>query len=105
MMKNEITYVKEISIIKHSGESGLMAIKANGIASLRQLIAPALVPRKYTEAPEDGIMELDFTLDEVHNEFIDVELEVEILFRITNVPDWVKGVKINATNNADIELI
>ena len=35
----------------------------------------------------------------------DVELEVDVVFRIKNLPDWVQGVKINAEENSDIELI
>jgi hypothetical protein len=104
-MKNEITYVKDIRILKEAAEPDLMAIKAKGIASVKRLIAPVLVPRIYESAPADGIFELDFTLDETHEDFLDVELEVEVVFRIKNLPDWVKGVKVNAAENSDIELL
>jgi hypothetical protein len=104
-MKNEITFVKEIRIVKDSATKDLMAIKARGIASINKLIAPVLVPKDYPEEPADGIFELDFTLDETHEEFINVELEVEVVFRVKNLPEWVKGVKINAAENSDIELL
>jgi len=104
-MDREIKYVKDIRIFKETDDPDLMAIKARGIASLKKLVAPILVPREYKEAPSDGIYELDFTLDESHDEYIDVELEVEIVFRIKNLPEWVKGIKINAAENSDIELI
>lgn len=105
LMKNEITFVKDIRIVKEESEPDLMAIKAKGIASIKKLIAPVLVARKYETEPEDGIFELDFTLDDSHQDFVDVELEVDVVFRIKNLPEWVKGVKINATENSDIELI
>ena len=104
-MKNEITYVKDIRIIKEAAEPDLMAIKARGIASIKRLVAPVLIPKDYPSEPADGIYELDFTLDESHQDFVDVELEVEVVFRIKNLPEWVKGVKINAAENSDIELL
>lgn len=104
-MKNEITYVKDIRIITEASEPDLMAIKARGIATLKSLVAPVLIPKEYNTAPADGIFELDFTLDETHHDLTDVELEVEVVFRIKNLPDWVKGVKVNAAENSDIELL
>jgi hypothetical protein len=104
-MKSEVTFVKEIRIIREPSEPGLMAIKAKGIATLKRLIAPALVPRNYEKEPEDGILELDFTLDESHTDLTDVELDVEVVFKIKNLPAWVKGVKVNAAENSDIELV
>jgi hypothetical protein len=104
-MKNEITYVKDIRIVKEAAEPELMAIKARGIATIKKLVAPVLVPKEYNVEPEDGIFELDFTLDETHQDFVDVELEVEVVFRIKNLPEWVKGVKVNAAENSDIELL
>jgi len=104
-MKNEITYVKDVRIMKETAEPDLMAIKARGIASLKKLIAPVLVPRNYEDIPEDGIYELDFALDETHEDYVNVELEVEVVFRVKNLPEWVKGVKINAAENSDIELL
>ncbi|HNQ83520.1 MAG TPA: hypothetical protein PLW31_13835 [Bacteroidales bacterium] len=104
-MKSEIKYVKEIRIIKEKDEEGLMAIRARGVASVRRIVAPKLVPKDYTEAPGDGIYELDFTLGCNHEEFMDIDLEVEVVFRIRSLPAWVKGVKINAAENSDIELV
>lgn len=104
-MKSEIKYVKEIRIVRESDDKGLMAIRARGIASVRRLVAPVLVPKDYADAPADGIYELDFTLSDTHDDFVDVDLEVEVVFRIKNLPAWVKGVRINAAENSDIELI
>lgn len=104
-MNDEIKYVKDIRILKESSEPDLMAIKAKGIASLKKLVAPVLIPKKYDSEPEDGIFELDFTLDNSHNDVVDVELDVEVVFHIKNIPDWVKGIRINASENSDIELL
>jgi hypothetical protein len=104
-MNDKIRYVRDIQIVKDDAEPDLMAIKARGIAEIKKLIAPVLVPRNYGEAPSDGIYELDFKLDESDREYANVELEVDVVFRIKNLPDWVKGVKINASENSDIELI
>jgi len=104
-MTDEIKYVKDIRILKESTEPDLMAIKAKGIASLKKLVAPVLIPKQYDTEPEDGIFELDFALADAHQDFVDVELDVEVVFRIKNIPDWVKGIRINAAENSDIELL
>jgi hypothetical protein len=35
----------------------------------------------------------------------EVDLEVDVVFRFNNLPSWVKAIKVNATDNSDIELI
>ena len=80
-------------------------IKAKGIAEIRKLISPVLVPGKNINLCEDGIYELDFKLDAEESAFIDLELEVEVELRIKNLPEGIKAVKIIASENSDIELI
>jgi len=104
-MKNRIKYVRRIQVIKDSAEPGLLAIKAEGIADLRMPLHPVLIPREYSSEPKDGIYELDFKLDETGQEITGVELEVEVIIRLKNLPAWVKGIKINADENSDIELV
>lgn len=104
-MMNKIRFVKDIRIVKEDAEPDLMAIRAKGVAEIKKLIAPVLVPREYEDIPEDGIYELDFVLGDTGVEYTNVELEVDVVFRVKAMPDWVKGVKINASENSDIELI
>ena len=104
-MNGKIRFVKDIRIIKEDTAPDLMAIRAKGVAELKKLIAPILLPREYKTIPEDGIYELDFELDNTGEESTNVELDVEVVFRVKSLPDWVKGVKINAAENSDIELI
>ncbi len=104
-MKDNIRYIKEIQIIREDTGPDLMAVKAKGIAQISRLIAPKLVPRDTDIEPEDGIYQLDFTMDESYNEDTLVELEVDVVFRIKSLPNWVKGIKINALENSDIELL
>jgi len=104
-MNYKVRYVKDIQIVKEDSTPDLMAIKAKGIAEIKRLIAPRLVPKEYDSEPEDGIYELDFKLAESDDQYADVELEIDVVFRIKSLPDWVKGVKINAEENSDIELI
>jgi hypothetical protein len=105
MINSTVRYVKDIRIFKDTGEPDLMAVKAKGVAELKKLIAPVLKPRKYDDIPEDGIYELDFVLEDSTEGYTNVELEVEVVFKFKSLPDWVKGVKINAAENSDIELI
>ncbi|MEZ5195435.1 MAG: hypothetical protein R2764_03260 [Bacteroidales bacterium] len=105
-MTRKIKLVKEIRIVKEEAESNLMAVKASGIAVLKQLFTPALVTsKKYEQPPEDGIFELDFVLGTTNAENIEVDMEVDVVFRFNNLPSWVKAIKVNATENSDIELI
>jgi len=104
-MNDKIRYVRDIQIVKDDAAPDLMAIKARGVAEIKKLIAPVLVPRNYEEAPPDGIYELDFKLDDSDQEYTNVELEVDVVFRIKNLPEWARGIKINASENSDIELI
>ncbi len=104
-MKDKIKYVKNIQIVKDDTEPKSLAIKARGIAEIKMLLAPVLIPREYDSAPEDGIYELDFILDTTDEKYTSVEIELDVVVRIKNLPDWVKGVKINASENSDIELI
>jgi hypothetical protein len=104
-MKSRIKYVSRIQVIRDNSEPGLLAIRVEGIADLNTILKPILVPKKYNTEPKDGIFELDFNLQEGDEGISDVELEVQVIIRLKNIPDWVKGVRINAERNSDIELI
>jgi hypothetical protein len=104
-MKGRIKYVREIQVIKDGSGPELLAIKARGVAEIKMVIAPVLIPRKYEKEPEDGIYELDFAFDESADEFTSVEFEVEVILPVDKLPDWVKGIRINASENSDIELL
>jgi hypothetical protein len=104
-MKSRIKYVKRIQLIKSTSEPDLLAIKATGIAEISMQDTPVLVPKIYEEIPPDGIYELEFKMQEGREDLTNVEIEVEVIVRIKNLPAWVKGVKINASDNSDIELV
>lgn len=104
-MNNKIRYVKEVRIAKDTAEKDLLAVKVKGVVNINRLISPVLVPKEYREEPADGLLELDCVVNEIHADFVDVELDVEVVFRIKDVPKWVKGFKINAAENSDIELL
>lgn len=101
----KVRYVKDIEILKPDYEPDLMAIKAKGVAELRKLVVPFLVPRSNSIAPEDGIYEMDFIVEDRNSGFTDVEMEVDIVFRLKNLPEWVRGVRIYGAENSDIELL
>ncbi|MCF8369405.1 MAG: hypothetical protein K9G76_10215 [Bacteroidales bacterium] len=102
----KVKYVKHIEVIKEGIESGIFAIKATGIANLNNLLSPVLVNSdKNKEPAKDGIYELDFVLGSTGNNEMNVELEVDVVFKFKQLPAWVKGIKVNAEKNSDIELI
>ena len=104
-MKNGIKYLKNIRIVKDVTGKDTLAIKAGGIAEFKMKINPVLVPRENGSGPEDGIYEMDFILDDSSENYTNVELEVEVFFHFSKIPGWVKGIRINAEENADIELL
>jgi len=100
-----VRYIKDIEVLKPDYEAGLMAIKAKGIAELKKLVMPVLVPRQHEIAPDDGIYEMDFIMETNGTGLTNVEMEVDIVFRLKSLPGWVKGVRIYASENSDIELL
>lgn len=104
-MKSRVKYIKRIQIIRDSSEPGLLAIRAEGVADLQMALNAVLVPRHYDTVPEDGIYEMDFKMDDSAVEYTDVEMQVQVIIRMKNIPSWVTGIRINADENADIELI
>ena len=61
--------------------------------------------KNYEKPPDDGIVELDFVLGNTTGETVSVEMEVNVVFKLNEMPGWVKGIKINAMENSDIELL
>ncbi|MCD4734630.1 MAG: hypothetical protein K8R53_01180 [Bacteroidales bacterium] len=104
-MKDTIRFVKDIRILKEDKEPDLITIRARGIAELKKLIAPVLIAREYDTIPKDGLYELNFVLDNTGEEITKVDLAVDVVFRINSLPKWVKGIKIYASENSDIELL
>ena len=106
MYMEKVKYIKGIHIIKDKEHPEVIAIKATGIASLKQMIAPVLVSTQGVDRPtEDGIFELDFVLGSTGEKTLNVEMEVDVVFRLKEIPSWIKGIKVNAAENSDIELI
>ena len=102
----KVKYIKSIQVIRDKEEPQMMAIKASGIAELKHLISPVLVSASDPQKPSsDGIYEMDFVLGDTGSTPMEVEMEVDVVFRFRNLPKWVKGIKVNARDNSDIELI
>jgi hypothetical protein len=102
----KIRYIKDFRVVREQTDTGLMTVMASGIAQLKNLISPLLINSKEYQKPSaDGIYELDFVLGNTGEKPVDVEFEVDVVFKFKKLPDWVKGIKINAAENSDIELI
>lgn len=102
----KIKLIKNLEVIRETTEADILAVRATGIAALKHLISPVLVNTKeYKEPTDDGIFELDFVLGSSGDDLIDVEMEVDVVFKFKTLPAWVKGIRVNAEENSDIELI
>jgi len=104
-MNKKIKYINRIRVVRNIAENDLLFVKACGTTEIMLQAVPVLVPKKYDSVPEDGIYELDFKLDENQNDITGVILEVEVVLRLSELPEWVKGIRVNANENSDIELI
>ncbi len=102
----KVRYLKNIRVIREKTNPDMLAIKASGVAQLKNLLSPILVVAEKSKASSsDGVYELDFILGQTGTDHVDVEMEVDVVFRMKNIPDWVKAIKVNALENSDIELI
>ena len=102
----KVKYIKDIRIVKEENEPRMMAVKATGVAELKHILSPILVSSTDPDIPsKDGIYEMDFVLGDSGDQLTEVEMEVDVVFRFKNIPDWVKAIKVNARDNSDIELV
>ncbi len=102
----KIRYLKDVRVIREETNPEMLAIKATGVAQLKHLLSPELVASEHNnDAANDGVYELDFVLGQTGIDPVDVEIEVDVVFRMKNIPNWVKAIKVNALENSDIELI
>gem|GEM_PF-1701846 len=104
-MNKKIKFINRIRVVRNVAENDLLFVKACGSTEIMLQAVPVLVPKKYDSAPEDGIYELDFKLDDNQHDITSVVMEVEVVLRLSELPEWVKGIRINANENSDIELI
>jgi len=105
-MNGIIKFVKNVEIIRQVTNPDLFTIKATGVAELQRMLAPVLVSSSnYTTAPRDGVYELDFVMGATPDETTEVEMEVDVVFKFKKIPKWVKAIKVNATENSDIEIL
>lgn len=102
----KVRYLKDVRVIREETNPEMLAIKATGVAQLKHLLSPILVAAEQNDVSTgDGVYELDFVLGQAGIDPVEVELEVDVVFRMKNIPDWVKAIKVNALENSDIELI
>lgn len=104
-MRGSIKYVNRICVIRNGEETDLLSVKAKGTTEITLHAVPALIPKHYDAIPEDGLYELDFRLDESNDDITSVTMEVEVMVKLKDLPAWVKGIKVNAEDNSDVELL
>lgn len=104
-MKRLIKYIRNVSVIRNVEAPDLLALQAEGVTEIVLQAVPVLMPHKYDKIPEDGIFEVDFNLEDSAVSQTDVSFEIKVILPLKNLPDWVKGIRINAAENSDIELI
>ena len=88
-------------------ESRLLLIEARGVSAHAQAGVPKLAPVHGSESKlNGGILELDFINQPVNNEMKEnVRFEIKTVVDIGVLQDALKGVKVNAAENADISLL
>jgi hypothetical protein len=104
-MSASIKYIRKIELTKQDGEQELLSLKAKGLAEISNIYRAVLVPKDTTYIPGDGILELDFMMLPESGGPRNVEMEVNIVYKLKDLPAWVRGIRVNASENSDIELI
>lgn len=101
-----VKYIKDLKVIKSTDAEGVVLIKARGITEMKKMISASFTSISESKIPtKDGILELDFVLGSLENEVVAVELEFDVAVKLKAIPDWVKGIKVNALENSDIEIL
>lgn len=87
-------------------ENHLLLIEAKGISEHEQPGLPKLVPTYELGEKTDGILELDFINQPVeYAKKESVTFEIRTVIDLGKLPDDLKGIKVNAEENADIVLM
>lgn len=88
-------------------ENRLMLIEAKGTSENEQPGVPKLVPTyEIGKRSEGGILELDFINQPVEDSMNEkLTFEIKTVIDLGKLPDDLKGIKVNAGENADIVLI
>lgn len=88
-------------------ENRLMLIEAKGTSKSDQPGVPKLVPTyEIGEKAEGGILELDFINQPVEHAMKEnLTFEIKTVIDLGKMPEDLRGVKVNAEENADIVLI
>lgn len=88
-------------------EERLMLIEVKGTSDHEQPGVPKLVPSsEIGKRSDDGLLELNFINQPVeHERSKNLTFEIKTVIDMGKLPDNLKGVKVNAEENADIVLI
>ena len=88
-------------------ENRLMLIEAKGTSEIEQPGVPKLVPKYGVgKRAEGGILELDFINQPVEESMKhNLTFEIKTVIDLGKLPEDLKGIKVNAGENADIALL
>ena len=93
--------VKEVSLslIKTDKGADALLIVAEGEVSSTGWTNPQLVPYTCVQPPSDGTREFAFAADPPQGISQPVLTPIRAEFIVTNVPDWLTGVRVHAKTN------
>ena len=85
----------------------MILIEAEGYSKHMQLGIPGLIPRgEIGRATEDGILEFDFVIQPAERSRREnLVWDIKTVFNRNELPEKLKGIKVNAAENADIVLL
>lgn len=103
---NKIKYLKDLVVLRDEKYPELIQLKIAGIARLKHLLSPIIASANEQDlSPVDGIYELDLMLSDTDGESLDVDLEMNVVIQLKNLPNNVKAIRVNAEDNSEIEII
>lgn len=88
-----------LSLIKTDKGADALLIVAEGEVSSTGWTNPQLVPYTYVQPPSDGTWDFAFAADPPQGISRPVLTPIRAEFIVTNVPDWLTGVRVHAETN------
>ncbi len=88
-------------------EAGLLVINANGISENEHIGEPKLILTKSSQTKlTDGILEFNFVIQGgASRSRKKLAWNISVVYRMDILPQGIKAIKVNATQNADIAFL
>ena len=106
IMDQKARIIDELTVKRCDENEPFMLVTVKAIIPIKGTSKPFLrqVNQQDNEQPE-GILEFDLICDQMGEPVSDTEIEVSMVLDCSKLPAWVKAIRVNGTDNFNIEAI